>query len=75
MKHLREPTQGEGRLSGPYTISITPIDGGDSQTVSAKNIILATGSEPAPLVGDALKVRICNCGFRNLRLSRFMCLC
>ncbi|KAL8436011.1 hypothetical protein ACSSS7_002056 [Eimeria intestinalis] len=46
----------KGRLADPYTVSVQPHDEGAPQTLKAKNIILATGSEAAPLMGGALEV-------------------
>ncbi|CDJ65002.1 LOW QUALITY PROTEIN: dihydrolipoyl dehydrogenase, putative [Eimeria necatrix] len=48
--------KGTGRLAGPHAVQVHPIDAGDPQILTAKNVILATGSEPAPLVGGALEV-------------------
>lgn len=59
--------QGTGRLAGPHAVQVHPIDAGDPQMLTAKNVILATGSEPAPLVGGALEV----CSLR--RVSGFRC--
>jgi len=41
---------GHGRISGPNEVSITTADGSAS-TITAKNIILATGSEPSSIPG------------------------
>lgn len=40
--------KGWGTLSGPQSISVN-LNAGGTQTVEAKNIILAVGSEPSPL--------------------------
>ncbi|MGF1561532.1 MAG: dihydrolipoyl dehydrogenase [Geminicoccaceae bacterium] len=42
--------KGHGTLSAPGTIQVQLTDGGE-QTVSAKNIVIATGSEVMPLPG------------------------
>ncbi|MGF1463806.1 MAG: dihydrolipoyl dehydrogenase [Maricaulaceae bacterium] len=42
--------RGAGRITGPGQVSVDLIDGGE-QTVSAKNIVIATGSEVTPLPG------------------------
>ena len=41
---------GHGRISGPNEVSITTADG-TASTITAKNIILATGSEPSSIPG------------------------
>lgn len=51
-----EYVKGTGRLADPHTVEVQPVGGGDPQTLKTKNIILATGSEPTPLVGGALEV-------------------
>ncbi|KAL8429262.1 hypothetical protein Efla_005539 [Eimeria flavescens] len=51
-----EYIKGKGKLTDPYTVAVEPLDGGSAQTLKAKNIILATGSEPSPLMGGALEV-------------------
>lgn len=43
-----EYIKGWGKLSGPNSIDVT-LNAGGSQSVDAKNIILAVGSEPSPL--------------------------
>jgi len=40
--------KGFGKLTGPNSLSVKLNDGGE-QTIEAKNIILAVGSEPTPL--------------------------
>jgi dihydrolipoamide dehydrogenase len=42
--------KGEGRLAGPGKVIVKAADGAE-ETHEAKNIVLATGSEPAPLAG------------------------
>ena len=49
-KNKVEYVRGKGTLAGNGTVSVELSDGG-SQTLSAKHIILATGSEPTPLQG------------------------
>ncbi|MFQ5533649.1 MAG: dihydrolipoyl dehydrogenase [Sphingomonadales bacterium] len=41
---------GAGRLTGPNSVEVTPAEG-DAQTLEARNIIIATGSEVASLPG------------------------
>lgn len=40
--------KGWGKLTGPNSVSVD-LNGGGSQTLQSKNIILAVGSEPSPL--------------------------
>jgi len=47
-KYKVEYIKGWGKLSGPNSIDVT-LNAGGSQSVDAKNIILAVGSEPSPL--------------------------
>ena len=42
--------QGKGRISAPGTVEVTGKDG-KTQTVTGKNIVIATGSEPSTLPG------------------------
>ncbi|WP_339914030.1 dihydrolipoyl dehydrogenase [uncultured Brevundimonas sp.] len=42
--------RGRGRITGPGQVEVTAADGTTS-IVSAKNIVIATGSEPTPLPG------------------------
>ncbi|CDI82910.1 dihydrolipoyl dehydrogenase, putative [Eimeria acervulina] len=51
-----EYIKGAGRLADPHTVQVHPIGGGNAEMLKTKNIILATGSEPSPLVGGALEV-------------------
>ncbi|CDJ55972.1 dihydrolipoyl dehydrogenase, putative [Eimeria maxima] len=51
-----EYIKGAGRLADPHTVEVQPIGGGSTEKLKTKNIILATGSEAAPLVGGALEV-------------------
>jgi len=45
-----EVVDGYGRISGEGKVTVTDADGGES-TLEARNIILATGSEPATIPG------------------------
>lgn len=40
--------QGFGKIVGPNSVAVKLNDGGD-ETLSTKNILIATGSEPSPL--------------------------
>jgi len=42
--------KGAGRITGPGAVEVTAADGSTS-TLAAKNIVIATGSEPSPLPG------------------------
>ncbi len=42
--------KGKGRITGPGAVEVTAADGATS-TLSAKHIVIATGSEPTPLPG------------------------
>jgi dihydrolipoamide dehydrogenase len=42
---------GTGRLTAADTVVVTPVDGGADETLSAENVIIATGSEVASLPG------------------------
>ncbi|MGV8928503.1 MAG: dihydrolipoyl dehydrogenase [Brevundimonas sp.] len=42
--------RGRGRIAGPGKVEVTAADGAVS-TLTAKNIVIATGSEPTPLPG------------------------
>ncbi|WP_339932898.1 dihydrolipoyl dehydrogenase [uncultured Brevundimonas sp.] len=46
--------RGRGRITGPGQVEVTAADGKTS-TLSAKNIVIATGSEPTPLPGVAFE--------------------
>ncbi|WP_417232513.1 dihydrolipoyl dehydrogenase [Brevundimonas sp.] len=46
--------RGRGRITGPGQVEVTAADG-KSSTLSAKNIVIATGSEPTPLPGVAFE--------------------
>jgi dihydrolipoamide dehydrogenase len=45
-----EYVKGWGTLKGPNSVEVALADGG-SKTLSAKNILVATGSEVSPLPG------------------------
>jgi dihydrolipoamide dehydrogenase len=42
--------KGKGRIAGPGKVEVTGADG-KAETHEAKNIVIATGSEPSPLAG------------------------
>lgn len=46
--------KGRGRIAGAGLVEVTAADGSTS-TLSAKNIVIATGSEPTPLPGVAFE--------------------
>ena len=46
--------RGRGRIAGPGKVEVTAADGAVS-TLSAKDIVIATGSEPTPLPGVAFE--------------------
>ena len=43
--------KGTGTITGEHEIKVNPLDGGEPQTLRAKNIIIATGSEATPFPG------------------------
>ena len=49
-KNKVDYVKGHGRISGPNEITVDLMDGG-TQTLTAKNIIIASGSEPSSLPG------------------------
>ncbi len=49
-KNKVEWVKGWGRLDGPGKVVVTAADGAET-TLEAKNIVIATGSEPTPLPG------------------------
>ena len=49
-KNKVEWLKGRGRIAGPGQVEVTAADGAKT-VVAAKNIIIATGSEPTPLPG------------------------
>jgi dihydrolipoamide dehydrogenase len=50
-KHKIEHVLGTGRLAAADTVVIAPADGGEPRTLSAENIIIASGSEVAAVPG------------------------
>jgi len=46
--------RGRGRITGPGKVEVTAADG-KTATLSGKNIVIATGSEPTPLPGVAFE--------------------
>jgi len=46
--------KGRGRITGPGAVEVTAADG-STATLGAKNIVIATGSEPTPLPGVAFE--------------------
>ncbi|HRD28822.1 MAG TPA: dihydrolipoyl dehydrogenase, partial [Caulobacter sp.] len=52
-KNKVEWIKGWGRLDGPGKVVVKAVDGAET-TLEAKNIIVATGSEPTPLPGVAV---------------------
>ncbi|TWC38512.1 dihydrolipoamide dehydrogenase [Pseudomonas sp. SJZ079] len=55
-KHKVEWIKGWGRLNGPGRVSVSHADGSSSE-LQAKDIVIATGSEPTPLPGVSLDNR------------------
>ena len=53
-KNKVEWVKGRGRIAGPGQVEVTAADGSKS-TLAAKNIVIATGSEPTPLPGVAFE--------------------
>jgi dihydrolipoamide dehydrogenase len=53
-KNKVEWIKGRGRITGPGAVEVTAADGA-ATALSAKNIIIATGSEPTPLPGVAFE--------------------
>ena len=47
--------QGWGKFNSANTIEVD-IQGGAKETIKAKNIIIATGSEPSPLPGNVIPI-------------------
>lgn len=41
--------KGKGSIAGPHAVSVTLNDGGGSESLNTKNIVIATGSEVTPL--------------------------
>ena len=59
--------KGHGKIEGPNTVSVNPSEG-TGETVEAKNIIIATGSEPTPFPGIPFdeKVFVSSTGAQSL---------
>ena len=53
-KNKVEWIKGRGRITGPGQVEVTAADGSKT-TLTAKNIVIATGSEPTPLPGVAFE--------------------
>ena len=49
-KNKADWIKGAGKIAGPGKVSVTAEDGSE-QVLEARNIVIATGSEPAPLPG------------------------
>ena len=47
--------KGWGRFDGPNQITVD-LNDGKTQTIKAKNVIIATGSEPSPMPGNVLSI-------------------
>mmetsp|Transcript_47846 Transcript_47846/g.35066 ORF Transcript_47846/g.35066 Transcript_47846/m.35066 type:complete len:113 (-) Transcript_47846:558-896(-) len=54
-KYKTDYIKGHGKFEGPNDISIDLNDGKKDQ-IKAKNIIIATGSEPSPLPGNVIPI-------------------
>ncbi len=50
-KNKIESVHGTGRITAPGRIEVTSGDGGDTQLIASKNIVIATGSDVARLPG------------------------
>src|SRR5262245_36735848 len=50
-KNKIDAIHGAGRITAPGQVAIAPVNGGQPQTLSAKNIVIATGSDVARLPG------------------------
>lgn len=46
--------KGHGTLAGPHDVAVATLDG-KQQRIKAKNIVLATGSEPTPFPGITVR--------------------
>jgi dihydrolipoamide dehydrogenase len=53
-KNKAEWVQGRGRIAGPGQVEVEAADG-SKRTLQARNIVIATGSEPTPLPGVAFE--------------------
>ncbi|OWB49998.1 hypothetical protein B5S27_g1544 [[Candida] boidinii] len=43
--------KGKGSFVDKHTVQVEPIEGGEEVTITAENVIIATGSEPTPFPG------------------------
>jgi dihydrolipoamide dehydrogenase len=50
-KNKIAPVHGTGRITAPGKVEVTPVNGGEARTLSAKAIVIATGSDVARLPG------------------------
>jgi dihydrolipoamide dehydrogenase len=50
-KNKIDPYHGTGKILAPGQVQVTPPNGGGAQTLEAKSIVIATGSDIAPLPG------------------------
>ena len=50
-KNKIDSVHGTGRIAAPGRIEVTPGNGGDTQLIASKNIVIATGSDVARLPG------------------------
>src|SRR5512134_1808399 len=50
-KNKIDAFQGTGRISAPGSVEVSPANGGEAQTLEAKSIVIATGSDVARLPG------------------------
>ena len=53
-KNKADWIKGKGRITGPGAVEVTAADGSKT-SLTAKNIVIATGSEPTPLPGVAFE--------------------
>lgn len=54
-KNKVDYVKGHGKFSSPNEIEVDLIDGGKDK-IKAKNVIIATGSEPSPLPGNVIPI-------------------
>jgi len=54
-KNKVDYVKGWGTIKTAHEISVNNVGGGTS-TIKAKNIIIATGSEPSPLPGNSIPI-------------------
>ena len=50
-KHKITHVRGAGLIAAPGRVAVTPVGGGEQQTLSATRVLIATGSNPATLPG------------------------